>query len=270
MFKTAMKTIFSNTYVKVAAVVALIVIASVAFASHSWGGYHWALSANPFTVKIGDNVSTAWDAHLNLAANNWNASDVLDAAVVAGKSSQKNCRPTSGRVEVCNSKYGNNGWLGIAQIWASGSHITQGVVKMNDTYFNRAQYNTPAWRQFVVCQEVGHTFGLDHQDETFNNPNLGTCMDYTNDPSGTIGGQLGNTVPNQHDFDELAAIYDHIDALSSPSEQAISPASAADADVTDPSKWGKELRKSSNGRSSLYGRDLGNGRKIFTFVIWAD
>jgi hypothetical protein len=34
-----------------------------------------------------------------------------------------------------------------------------------------------------MCQEVGHTFGLDHQDENFNNTNLGTCMDYTNDPS---------------------------------------------------------------------------------------
>ncbi len=35
-----------------------------------------------------------------------------------------------------------------------------------------------------MCQEIGHDFGLDHQDENFNNPNLGTCMDYTNDPLG--------------------------------------------------------------------------------------
>jgi predicted Zn-dependent protease len=59
----------------------------------------------------------------------------------------------------------------------SGSHIVQGTTKVNDTYFNTATYNTRAWRQLVMCQEVGHTFGLDHQDETFNNPNLGSCMD---------------------------------------------------------------------------------------------
>ena len=55
---------------------------------------------------------------------------------------------------------------------------------MNDSYFNTAKYNTPAWRRLVMCQEVTHDFGLDHQDEIFNNANLGSCMDYTNDPDG--------------------------------------------------------------------------------------
>lgn len=32
----------------------------------------------------------------------------------------------------------NNGWLGIASISVNGSHITQGTVKLNDTYFNQA------------------------------------------------------------------------------------------------------------------------------------
>jgi hypothetical protein len=84
--------------------------------------------------------------------------------------------------EVCNWKYGNNGWLGLAQIWISGGHITQGVSKNNDTYFDTSTYDTPAWRQFVTCQEIGHTFGLGHQDEDFYNANLGSCMDYTVNP----------------------------------------------------------------------------------------
>ncbi len=50
-----------------------------------------------------------------------------------------------------------------------------------------------------MCQEVGHTLGLDHQDEVFDNPNLETCMDYTNDPS-------TNQHPNAHDYDQLATI----------------------------------------------------------------
>jgi len=91
---------------------------------------------------------------------------------------------------VCNARYGNNGWLGLAQIWINGSHITQAITKLNDTYFNTATYNKPEWRNLVMCQEVGYTFGLDHQDENFDNPNLGSCMDYTSDPSGDIRGGL--------------------------------------------------------------------------------
>ena len=111
---------------------------------------------------------------------------MLDTSIVPGRSSARKCRATPGQDEVCNANYGQNGWLGLASIWlASGTtHITQGSVKLNDTYFNTAQYNTPAWRQMVTCQEVAHTFGLDHQDETFGNTNLGTCMDYTNNPLG--------------------------------------------------------------------------------------
>ena len=162
------------------------------FADHSWGSYHWARASNPFSLKLGDNVSGAWDSYLSTASGKWNFSNSLDTMVVAGGTKPRTCKPTSGRVEVCSERYGNNGWLGLAQIWISSSHITRGAVKLNDTYFNTTKYNTAAWRNLVMCQEVGHTFGLDHQDETFDNPNLGTCMDYTNDPS-------TNQHPNTHD-----------------------------------------------------------------------
>ena len=61
-----------------------------------------------------------------------------------------------------------------------------------------AQYNTPAYRRFVTCQELGHDFGLDHQDEVFDNPNLGSCMDYTNDPDGGAGGASATDPSNEH------------------------------------------------------------------------
>ena len=166
------------------AVVTFVAVAGVALAFHAWGPYHWARTSNPFTLKLGDNVSSAWDVALLTASNDWSTSTVLNAPIVAGATNPKNCKAVAGRVEVCNSKYGNNGWLGVAQIWVTGGeHITKGTVKLNDTYFNTAKYNTPAWRNLVACQEIGHTLGLDHQDEIFVNPNLGTCMDYTNDPS---------------------------------------------------------------------------------------
>lgn len=239
-------------------------------ANHSWNGYHWARTSNPFNLKLGDNVSSAWDAILATTSSDWSQSTVLNTTVVAGGTSPRSCRPTSGRVEVCNARYGNTGWLGIAQVWVSGSHITQGTVKLNDYYFDQAKYNTTAWRNLVSCQEVGHTLGLDHQDENFDNPNLGTCMDYTNDPT-------TNQHPNNHDYQELVTIYTHLDSsttvgLSLDHEAAIGemPPAMNDIDLKGPGQWGKQIKASPDGRNMLFELDFGNGHKVFTFVTWAD
>src|SRR5213075_19699 len=117
-------------------VVAIMFVVSpvVLLANHSWGGYHWARTSNPFTIKLGDNVSGLWDGMLVTASNDWSNSTpspthVLDTLIVTGGAKPRNCRPTSGRVEVCNASYGNTGWLGVAQIWITGgTHITQGTV----------------------------------------------------------------------------------------------------------------------------------------------
>jgi hypothetical protein len=243
-------------------------------ASHSWNGYHWARTTNPFTLKLGDNVSSVWDGHLMTASSNWSQSTVLDTTVVAGgNKSPRNCRATSGRVEVCNAAYGFNGWLGVAQIWLSGSHITQGTTKMNDSYFNTSTYNKPEWRQLVMCQEVGHTFGLDHQDENFDNPNLGTCMDYTSNPLGPPS----NVSPNQHDYDELVTIYSHLDSTTTVDAMAPGPGRGAapgspfgDEGPNDPPQFGRPAGpRDSFGRDILYVLDLPDGRRLFTHVFWA-
>lgn len=225
-------------------------------ADHAWGNYHWARTSNPFTLGLGDNVNSIWDAHLNTTVADWSQSNVLDTVIVAGGTNPKSCRANRGKVEVCNSKYGNNGWLGIAQIWASGDHINQGVVKVNDTYFNTVRYNTPAWRNLVMCQEVGHILGLDHQDENFYNTPLGTCMDYSSDPN-------PNQHPNQHDYDQLEIIYANLDTVNTVGSI---PASFTKGDFPSRSEWGKELKN--NGKVGLYMRDFGSGNKLFTFVIW--
>ncbi|HEU0035959.1 MAG TPA: hypothetical protein VFQ53_35350 [Kofleriaceae bacterium] len=227
--------------------------------SHSWGGYHWARTSNPFTLKVGDNVDSRWDANLDTTVSDWSKSTVLDLTKVTGAAKGR-CRGTTGRVEVCNDTYGNNGWLGIASISITGgTHITQGTVKLNDTYFNTAQYNTPAWRNLVTCQEVGHTLGLDHQDENFNNANLNTCMDYTNDPS-------TNQHPNQHDYDELVTIYSHTDSTTTVGMVATQGKQAGE----NPAEWGELMSSSHDGRTELYVNDHGGGELSVTFVTWAD
>jgi hypothetical protein len=254
----------------------LSLLAVPATANHSWGNYHFGTKTNSFTLKTGDNVTAAWDSYLDEAISDWNASTELDLVKVAGSNPRpKNCRATAGRIEVCNASYGNNGWLGLAQIWVSGSHITQGVSKLNDYYFNQAGYNTPAWRGLVMCQEIAHDFGLDHQDETFNNANLGSCMDYTNDPDGGPGGASStdpsNDDPNGHDFEQLdKVIYTHLDSSSTIDTSTTATGAAEEDPGNDPQNWGRILERDGQGRPSLYGKDLAPGEKLFTFVIYAE
>jgi hypothetical protein len=260
-----------------ALIIVLLSIPLVVTANHAWANYHWERSSNPVSLDLGDNVSSVWDGHLTIASADWSESSVLDTTVVTGSAKGK-CRPTDGMVEVCNDTYGNNGWLGLAQIWVSGDHITQGVTKVNDTYFAMPTYDTPAWRQLVMCQEIGHNFGLGHQDENFNNPNLGSCMDYTGDPS-------SNQHPNQHDYEVLGDIYAHLDVYSGggggdgvgsncpPRNPNCNNGNTgnngqANGDLHSQAEWGQLVR--SEGRTAVYERDFGYGNRVITFVIWAD
>jgi hypothetical protein len=271
-----------NTSIRVSLLAAAAVLflavatffASSVNASHSWGGYHWD-KQTPFTLQLGDNTNPAWDLYLAEAVADWQPSVVLDTVIVPGgtnatrgKNTPKNCVPTSGRVEVCNALYGNTGWLGIASIWVSGTHITAGTVKVNDSYFRTSTYNKADWKALVMCQEVAHVFGLAHQDEVFINTNLGSCMDYTNAPSGGLvnGFDFGpsNRWPNAHDFAQLEIIYGHSDTSVAPTTIA-----ALD-DSNDPSAWGKETHRTRDGRHSTFEKDLGNGNKVIRDVFWAE
>jgi hypothetical protein len=195
----------------VVAAVLAAVGASAASAHHSWGSYHWATRGGPFTLALGNNLTTAeWQGYLGTTSSAWSTDplgrSVLSTSVVPGSDAgrQKRCPAKSGRVEVCNARYGANGWLGVAQIWISGGHIVQGTVKLNDTYLDSSSsytYHTPQERLHVICQEVGHTFGLDHQDTS--GATFGTCMDYFHNANG----DTRSTLPDQGDYDQLACIY---------------------------------------------------------------
>jgi hypothetical protein len=232
------------------AALAAVPLAQPAAADHSWGNYHWARTANPFTISLGDNVSTDWDAYLGGAAADWSlntSGNPLNANVVAGSTRPRPCKAQNGRVEVCATTYGNNGWLGLAQIWVtSGGHIVKGVAKMNDTYYSMPKYDNPTWRAMVVCQEVGHTFGLDHQDES--GADFNTCMDYADSPD------ADNTHPNPHDYEQLASIYSHLDSATTIGSVAASNASGIVGTRVDDSTFVKRFA---------------DGSRLITFVIWA-
>lgn len=253
-----------------AAVIAVV----PASANHSWNGYHWATTGHGLDATVVRSITSQWNTSVNGSISDWNKSRVLSLTAAngdVGDISRKRCEPIAGKARVCNAAYGQRQWLGLATIWISDStHISQAVTQLNDSYFDMARYNTPAWRALVACQEVGHDWGLDHQDETFSNVNLGTCMDYTNDPSGTAGtnGSLNNEHPNAHDYDELLTIYGHLDSTTTVAFRA--NAAGAFGDPGDsPRDWGRAIHFDSLGRPDMFQRVDGPGLMTLTHVFWA-
>lgn len=192
---------------KVAAVSALAVMANPAQASHSWSIYHWARTANPMPLEVVDSVTADWQADFVESMVDWNKSSVLAMPTSQGDESsraRKRCTTISGKMRVCNASYGNNGWLGLASINLDGdSHITQGVAKLNDSYSSYWASN-PDEMYSVMCQEIGHVFGLDHT--TTDGSDQNTCMDYSNDTT--------PDKPNTHDYEQLETIY-HVEPADS-------------------------------------------------------
>ncbi len=198
---------------------ALLTASLAANATHSWNNYHWARTSSSFTLQTLNstvaNGNANWPQLLGLAASDWNTSTKLDLNVVSyanDSTSRKKCSAVSGKIRVCNASYGRNGWLGLASInLDSNGHISQGTAKMNDSY-SSSWTGDPNEARHVMCQEVGHTFGLDHQST--DGSSQSTCMDYSSSPN--------STRPNAHDYDELVTIYSHTDSYNSFSTSAAS------------------------------------------------
>lgn len=203
---------------KSALALAVAAVSFTAVASHSWGNYHWARTTSSFTLQTLDSTVSAgtnanWPILLAAAASQWSQSNKLDLAVTPYANASKDrrrCTAVKGKIRVCNMTYGNNGWLGLASINIdSSSHITQGTAKMNDSYSSYWASDANE-APHVMCQEIGHTFGLGHTSE--DGSSQGTCMDYSSSPN--------STKPNQHDYDQLATIYGHTDSYNTYSTSA--------------------------------------------------
>ncbi|MBX7495240.1 hypothetical protein K3172_05160 [Qipengyuania sp. 6B39] len=249
-----------------AAVAAIAMVASgPGLANHSWNGYHWQTVSGTATPLVVDNTVGAWKPRVALAMQDWNQSQHIDSQLTTGTTNQKRCAMTQGTIQVCNASYGQTGWLGIASISLSGGHIVAGSTKLNDTYFALQQYNTETWKQLVTCQEIGHDYGLGHQNEDFSTDLTTSCMEYTSQPS-------GNEHPDSHDYQQLAAIYNHGEGGSSTSGGSSGgPGKGKPLGIepgNGPAEWGKAIGHDKAGRPNEYVRNF-NGYTIITHVTWA-
>lgn len=190
----------------VAAGVSALLLSTSVMADHSWNNYHWARTSNPFVLKVVDSVTSNWQVQMETSLDKWDNAGILSFTIASANDSsrtRKQCRMVSGQMRVCNASYGNNGWLGLASInLDSNGHISQGTAKMNDSY---SSYWTAEEMNHVMCQEIGHVFGLGHTSEDGSTQN--TCMDYSTSST--------SQWPNQHDYDQLQSQYAHLDSYNS-------------------------------------------------------
>ena len=243
-----------------AVAVPLALAAAPSSATHSWSGYHWLRTTAELTVPVYDNVDASWQSYYDGAVADWNQSTVINSPKLQGSINPKTCRAVVGTIQVCNASYGRNGWLGLASISISGGHISQGTTKLNDTYFNTAQYNTPSWRAVVACQEIGHDYGLGHQDENSATDLTNSCMDYTNIPA-------GNEHPDAHDYEQLLLIYNHLESGMTAGGRGQSGLGVDSGDT--PAEWGRAVHFDRQGRPDYFERIDAPGHKTVTHVFWA-
>jgi hypothetical protein len=234
-----------------------------AAASHGWtynGKYvHWphaGAEAQPVVVR---SLSAEWSTPLNRAVAGWNRSAVLQASVVSGSlDGRSTCDYVAGRIRVCNAAYGATGWVGLTSVvWDSSGHILRARVKMNETYLKATSsgygyLNDPtAWRE-VLCHELGHAFGLDHQSST-----SGSCLRPRISPSFV-------PKPNAHDYGQLRTNY-HAGRVDGTTTSA---ATAETAEPAEPAghdhRHGTDLPDGAD--HTVRVRDLGNGETEATIV----
>ena len=155
-------------------------------ASHGWSNYHWQRTSSALknipvrryhSASLGPSVQHGND---RLAESVDDENQASDGGFRQAPNPSARC--VTGQVSCATElwKYGLARFGSIAV--KRGAHLV-GRSSQNNTY-SMAQYNNVAWRQLVICQEIGHTFGLGHVNVRINTPNTGSCMDYTNDPDG--------------------------------------------------------------------------------------
>ncbi len=190
--------------------------APAAYANHQWSSYHWERDGvDPLPLSVGDNhtvynegpYTANWPAIFDDVIADWGPWPGFGGAHL-------NVTDTgggSGNIESYNDDYGNTGWLGVASISVprgKNKHIRSGSSRVNEYYIDLAGYDgfneLVEWRA-VICQELGHTLGLAHNDEGVSGGEPdNTCMNTETRP-------LLYDSPNDHDTEmfDSAEMYGH-------------------------------------------------------------
>lgn len=176
----------------IAAALASILVAPTppAHAAAASAGYHWYNTTNgEVTVKFLSKVESIWDRGVSHAAKVWTESDKVNATVV-DKAPDSSCGLARGKVNICSGHY-SGGWAGLTEVtYTVSGHVLTARMRLNDS--------TPSTARIAVaCHEMGHAFGLAHNDPG----DTTSCM------TPTVTSAQKN--PDNSNYNKLDQIYQH-------------------------------------------------------------
>jgi len=152
-------------------------------------------------LELVNALDDRWVPFFDKAVADWDSGDPNALVLSTSRTSPDSlCTEIDGKMKVCNGDYGNEGWRGINELVFNSKtqKILHSVAKMNEFYIDdKASDNE---RQYTMCHEIGHGFGLMHTDENFRNTPLGDCLDYTNNLE-------PNLLPGLINYQKLAVMY---------------------------------------------------------------
>ena len=173
--------------------------------------YAWANEGLGLELEIANHLDDSWQSFFNKAIQDWDSGEPDALSITTRKAEYDfDCEAERGILKVCNGDFGETDWRGINAIVLDDVNRTifASAAKMNDFFLKK---EPDAQKQYTMCHEIGHGFGLPHWDEDFYNRNLGNCMDYTTIPR-------TNQRPDTSNFEFLAVMYGTVDGTRTPTE----------------------------------------------------
>jgi len=236
----------------------------------------WAHQGQGLNLEVQNALTQDWYPILEKVLRDWSdqSPETLNLTI-REVASDAECKFVPGVLKVCNANYGATGWRGINQILVDEfNNLTSSVAKMNEHYLLNLGDGI---KQYTMCHEIGHGWGLGHQDQDFNNVDSGSCMDYVMDPE-------NNQHPNAKDFAILRQVYGTVATAgrnSSANERTLylrGSKSAREEKVSHPQyksftdefyrdQW-RLLRKSN--AMEIDELDMGNGKRIIARLLLAE
>ncbi len=123
--------------------------------------YRWyAPQQSGLQLTVLNALTNDWQQEFEKAMAQWDAGDP-DTLTLHSERVEVDvpCEPLNGLLKVCNGDYGATDWRGLNVVLLDMQEkwIYSSTAKMNEHFLSRA---SAAQRQYTMCHELGHGFGL--------------------------------------------------------------------------------------------------------------